>query len=236
MSESGSNPPVFRTAIPAAGSMFDFRGDRHPAVVAGWNDSGLRLDDGGTHLGYVHSGSATVSAEQGSFQLTAGMYFSVPGEAEIRGDGCGFVVSRIGYRGFFHIGGPIEETGRLRYIDGCTDSLLVAPVMKGDPCLNLLHVPPDTNQTEHTHPSLRVGMVVSGEGFCRTPDGEMPLTPGTIFVIHTDGLHSFHTRDESLRIVVWHPDSDFGPTHEQHPMLNLTLVEGRPVNAAGETA
>jgi len=28
---------------------------------------------------------------------------------------------------FFHLGGPVEETGRLRYIDGCTDSLLIRP-------------------------------------------------------------------------------------------------------------
>lgn len=28
---------------------------------------------------------------------------------------------------YFHLGGPTEERGRLRYIDGCTDSLRIAP-------------------------------------------------------------------------------------------------------------
>lgn len=162
------------------------------------------------------------------------MYFAVPGRMEIQGSGRGLIASRIGHRGFFHIGGPIEETGRLRYIDGCTDSLLIGPAMMGDPCLNLLHIPPQTNQTAHTHPSIRVGMIVSGDGYCRTREGDKPLTPGLVFVIRTDGLHSFHTQDQSLLIVAWHPDSDFGPTHEHHPMLNRTLIDGRPINKAGD--
>ena len=145
-------------------------------------------------------------------------------------------MSMAATRGLFQIGGPVEETGRLRYIDGCSDTLLIAPPMLGDPCLNLLHIPPGTHQTEHTHPSLRVGIVVDGAGVCRTPDGETPLTPGLVFAIRTDGRHSFHTEDTALRIVAWHPDSDFGPTHAQHPMLNRTLVNGQPVNAAGDAS
>ena len=111
------------------------------------------------------------------------------------GPGAGMLITRHGYRGIFQLGGPVEERGRLRYIDGCTDSLLVAPVMRGDPCLNLLHVPPHTDQTPHTHPSFRIGVVVRGMGACRTPQETVPLTPGTIFVIAAGGLHSFHTVD-----------------------------------------
>ncbi len=106
--------------------------------------------------------------------------------------------------------------------------------MHGDPCLNLLHIPPHTNQTAHTHPSLRTGMVVSGGGLCRTPRQDVLLTPGLVFVIPPNQLHSFHTQDRSLRIIAWHPDSAFGPTHAHHPMVNRTLVDGRPVNATGE--
>ena len=39
-------------------------------------------------------------------------------------------------------------------------------------------------------------------------------------------LHSFFTTDSSLDVIAWHPDSDFGPTHDDHPMVNLTLVDG----------
>ena len=35
--------------------------------------------------------------------------------------------TRIGFKGQNLVGGPIEERGRLAYIDGCSDSLLVYP-------------------------------------------------------------------------------------------------------------
>jgi mannose-6-phosphate isomerase-like protein (cupin superfamily) len=136
------------------------------------------------------------------------------------------VVSAVKYRGFFQIGGPVEAWGRLNYIDGCTDSLLVPPIMMGDPCLNLLCFPPGTNQTQHTHPSVRLGMVVSGTGKCITPDGVTPLFPGQVFMIPAHALHSFATQDQPMRVIAYHPDSDFGATHENHPMINRTIVNG----------
>ena len=151
------------------------------------------------------------------------MYFAVPGELQIA-QGKGILVTRLGHRGFFHLGGPIEEIGRLRYIDGCTDSLLISPPLLGDPCLNLLHIPPGTRQTAHTHPSIRVGLVVRGSGECATPNARYSLRPGLGFVIAADALHSFHTNHEPLLVIAYHPDSDFGPTHECHPMVNRTIV------------
>jgi len=44
--------------------------------------------------------------------------------------------------------------------------------------------------------------------------------------IPTGLLHSFHTIDESLDVIAWHPDSDFGPTHDEHPMVSRTFVDG----------
>ncbi len=227
---------VFEYSPPRAGVLFEFPSQPDSIRVAGWKDSHLELDDGGTHFGFVASGRARLTCASGSFELASGMYFASPAKTRLEGSGTGAIISMAGTRGLFQIGGPIEETGRLRYIDGCSDTLLIAPAMLGDPCLNLLHIPPGTRQTEHTHPSLRVGMVVDGAGVCRTPDGETVLAPGLIFSIRAGGRHAFHTAESALRIVTWHPDSDFGPTHDRHPMLNRTLVDGRPVNAAGGNA
>jgi mannose-6-phosphate isomerase-like protein (cupin superfamily) len=221
-------PRLAQLAVPpCTGLLHDFSQGDLPTLVSGWSRETLPLSNSGTHFGFVGSGSARLSFENRSYQLDEGMYFAVPRTAEVAGDGFGFVATRLDYRGFFHLGGPIEEQGRLRYIDGCTDSLLIPPVMKGDPCLNLLSVPKHTDQTSHTHPSLRVGMIVRGRGLCRTELGPVELSPGLIFHLPADFVHSFHTREESLLIVAWHPDSEFGPTHEEHPMLNRTLIDGQ---------
>jgi quercetin dioxygenase-like cupin family protein len=119
----------------------------------------------------------------------------------------------------------------LRYIDGCTDTLLVCPPRRGEPCLNHLHLPPGTNQSPHTHPSERIGVIVRGRGECRTPGGAYLLTPGMGWRIPTGCEHSFFTPDDdSLDVLAWHPDSDFGPTDEEHPMVNRTLVGGVPAS------
>lgn len=206
---------------------------RFPSLFSAWRDDTLSLQGEGkqTHFGYIHSGIATLTSQHGTFELSAGMYFSIPGDATIKSgtgsrNGAGFVATRLGYKGFFQLGGPAEEQGRLSYIDGCSDSLLISPVVEGDPCLNLLYLPPQTTQTEHTHPSCRLGMIASGRGICRTPRDEFPLQPGDVFEISADALHSFHTLEESLRVIAWHPDSDFGPTHRNHPMINRTIIEG----------
>lgn len=213
------------------GELADLSDSAHPTMVSGWSKAGLDLDARGTHFGFVHTGRASIASESGRFDLTEGMYFAAPGLCRVEGGGEGIVITRMGYHGFFHLGGPIEAQGRLRYIDGCTDSLLVPPVLKGNACLNLLHVPPGTDQTAHTHPSVRVGLIVKGEGYCETPHGNRPLLPGTVFVLPAGELHSFHTNERSLTIVAYHPDSDFGPTHAEHPMLNRTIIGdtgGRP--------
>ena len=32
-----------------------------------------------------------------------------------------------------------------------------------------------------------------------------------------------------MDVVAYHPDSDFGPTHEEHPMVNRTRIDGEKV-------
>jgi len=164
------------------------------------------------------------------FTISDGMYFCAVGPISLCG-GQGIVMECEAYLPQFTIGGPIEAAGRLKYIDGCTDSLLLPPVKFGDPCFNALYFPSNINQTQHTHPSLRVGLVVSGRGECVTPEKIIPLEPDTAFVIETDGLHYFRTfAEKGMVVVAYHPDSDFGPKDENHPMVNRTIVEGVSAN------
>ncbi|MEZ5600003.1 MAG: hypothetical protein R3F36_02845 [Candidatus Competibacteraceae bacterium] len=37
-------------------------------------------------------------------------------------------------------------------------------------------------------------------------------------------LHSFFTEETALDVVAWHPDSDFGPRDDDHPMINRTVI------------
>lgn len=207
------------------GLLVDLSGDAYPTRVFGWRGGALALDAGATHYGMAAEDGCSVETGAGRFELRAGMFFVVPGEGRVEG-GAGMVISRLGYRGLFQVGGPVEATGRLRYIDGCSDTLLVCPPVLGEPCLNHLHMPPGTDQTAHTHPSERIGVIVRGTGECRTPGGTFALRPGMGWRIPTGCLHSFFTREASLDVLAWHPDSDFGPTHDHHPMVNRTLVEG----------
>lgn len=195
----------------------------HPTLVRAFDRNELRLDPEGTHFVYAISGACAIETRAGRFPLVPGMYAALL-EGGVGGPGVGLVVSRIGVFGMFHVGGPIEARGRLRYIDGCTDSLLIAPPLRGDPCLNHLHIPAGTRQTRHTHPSIRVGVIARGHGRCVTQEREYPLRAGLAFVITEGAPHSFHTDEDSLDVVVYHPDSDTGPTHDDHPMINKTIL------------
>ena len=72
--------------------------------------------------------------------------------------------------------------------------------------------------------------MVSGTGLCRTPEATFPLTPGLTFIIRAEGRHCFRTAGEEMVVVAYHPDSDYGPTHEAHPMINRTVVRGVPAS------
>lgn len=194
--------------------------------VVGWHGSGCAFAAEATHFGFVQAGSGQLHGAAGRFPLQSGMYFALPGLGSVQGDCCGLVVSLYGASGLFQLGGPVEERGRLHYIDGCSDTLLLSPVVRGDACLNLLVIPPQTCQTAHTHPSLRAGIIAAGHGLCRLNSRDVPLQPGDLFVIDPETLHSFHTEGESLTVIAFHPDSDFGPHRDDHPMVNRTLVEG----------
>lgn len=168
-----------------------------------------------------------LAGEHDVFELTEGAYLSSTGAVTMRAlgeDSLVYTIERLGYRGQRQ-SGRIEKRGRLSYIDGCSDSLLVYPPRLGDPCLNHLHFPKGIVQTQHLHPSIRLGIVVRGAGKAWGPGWEHPLEVGSMFVLHEQEIHSFATPGESMDVIAFHPDSDTGPTDVDHPMINRTLID-----------
>jgi hypothetical protein len=216
------------------------------------NGKGGAFTDNNSYFVFIYKGEASLEISGGiKAILPKDTYFSHHGKFTLNGVFKAVIIEVISekgiyklnnYKAYTHIGGVVEEKGRLKYIDGCTDSLLIPPVKKGDPCLNHLHFPDTIIQTPHTHPSHRIGIVIRGEGECDTPFGKLPLVEGCIFVIkeyngeemskgldggiYEAGTHKFNTYHSSMDVIAFHPDSDFGPEDEFHPMINRTIVSG----------
>ena len=168
-----------------------------------------------TLYGYVISGD--IVFPNGSVAVE-GQYFCFwTGKSEsIRTSGEVVIFTRLGFKGQNTVGGPIEESGRLVYIDTCSDSLLIYPPRMGDPSLNLLQFPPGVKQSYHIHPSIRLGVVVRGKGYaCISENGDekqIELEPGVMFCIEEREKHRFMTPSNSdMTVIAFHPDGDWGP-------------------------
>lgn len=227
----------FRISSIEQGLMFDLFDQVFPTRAYGWRE-GLRPlglgKESSSFFGFVLRGTTRLSSAGSSYQLNSGQYFSIQEQVELEG-GTGIVFERGDYSALNLIGGPVEAVGRLKYIDGCTDTLLVPPVKRGDACLNALFFPEGIDQTLHTHPSIRLGVVARGRGECRTRNEVIPLLPGNVFLIEEDAVHGFHTgAGMGMLIIAYHPDSDFGPVDEDHPMINRTIVGGVSASALDE--
>jgi hypothetical protein len=215
------------------------------------NNIGVEIKNNCSYYGYVYKGEIKLDINNNIINLKKEMYFSVSGNISLLPTiGSMILVEVYHEHGQYKKNnytamnqfGIIESIGRLKYIDGCTDSILIHPVKMGDPCLNYLHFPTNIVQTPHTHPSHRIGCVAKGYGTCITPFGNLPLIEGNIFVIKEwDGLtyangldgneyeignHCFYTTDSAMDVIAFHPDSDFGALDEDHPMINKTIVKG----------
>ena len=214
-----------------AGKLFQYDDGNYNTLITGFvPKSKVELPSGYTHFGVIVSGKITVAYTYKKIKrervFVEGDFFSIVGMAEIKSSGMGMVSSAKKYVGMNVFGGPLEEKGRLRYIDGCTDSLLIPPVRLGDPCLNHLHFPKNIVQTQHDHPSARTGLIYKGRGECVLSDKRVPLVPGYAFVLETGTLHSFDTSNSTMDVIAFHPDSDVGVTDDNHPMVNRTMVGG----------
>jgi mannose-6-phosphate isomerase-like protein (cupin superfamily) len=180
-----------------------------------------------TTYGYVLSGCVELG---GTHTAQENEYFCVytKGIERFNVDGEVVFFTRIGFKGQNVIGGPLEKSGSLCYIDGCSDSLLVYPPRQGDPSLNALFFPAGIDQTFHIHPSIRFGVVVDGEGFSNVKvngaEEEVPLKTGDMFCIEERETHRFRTTTSHMTVVPYHPDGDWGPTDHNHTMLNRTYI------------
>jgi mannose-6-phosphate isomerase-like protein (cupin superfamily) len=209
------------------GLLHDCSRTMYPCKIWGVYNSTMQFDGvASNYFGYVSKGSAEISLDEGGYQapLSVGMYFSSVGPLKIKSEGEVVVVEKIGFRGLFQIGGPVEASGRLTYIDNCRTTLLVSPVRFGDPCLNLLTFPPRVLQSNHIHPTIRVGVVLAGGGICHSQGMQLPLEPGNWFFLNEGVPHHFESKDSGLSLVAFHPETDWGPTNQIHPMLNRTFL------------
>lgn len=114
--------------------------------------------------------------------------------------------------------------GDLSYIDGCSNSVLIPPPRSGEPCLNYLYFPPGTDQSHHTHPSFRIGIILSGEGRANVGKDQISLSPGDVFILPRFEKHGFSTEGTHMSLIAFHPDSDDGPTDEHNPMKTRTYL------------
>ncbi|MES2528013.1 MAG: cupin domain-containing protein [Bdellovibrionota bacterium] len=179
----------------------------------------------GTLWGFTQEGTLKAKTGDVSWEVKPLQWFCLPfkkgAELFLAPGTRVFIMHADRLQGLSSMGGPVEAEGRLRYIDGCTDSVLYSPPMIGDPCMNLLHFPEGVDQTEHYHPSFRSGIVCRGTGVCVSASDDA-LEVGTIFYLPSKMRHKFRTTQHSMDVISFHPDSDWGPTHDIHPMINRT--------------
>jgi len=208
--------------------LYGFENDS-PAHI---NNKQASIADEGACFGFVASGRVFLQDRHVNWCLEAGQWFSMPNGLllNLTANSRVVVSQCLDYQGVYVMGGPIEAQGRLRYIDGCSDTLLCAPPLLGDPCLNHLHFPAGIEQTAHTHPSMRAGIVATGQGVCEAKQQQLPLSAGTLFYIAKETEHRFITDASTMDVIAYHPDSDWGPTHQDHPMVNRTWVDGHKID------
>jgi hypothetical protein len=179
------------------------------------------------YFGWILTGRAQLELASGLvLPMESSMYFSSSGGFQLESKGEVVLFERLGYRGLFQVGGPVEADGRLCYIDNCRTTILVPPPRMGDPVFNYLVFPPKTEQTMHLHPTLRLGVVIDGSGECVTPASpRIPLTKGDVFCLPEGYQHCFYSGPQGMKVIAYHPDSDTGPTDQDHPMLNRTYIK-----------
>lgn len=195
------------------------------ASVVKLHKEGLNCSTGSAFYGYVISGAI----KMGGMSVCAGHVFATSERIDCNEDNTTvWLVTRHGFNIQTYATRP-EHKGRLTYIDGCSDSLLIYPPRKGDGSLSLLYFPVGIDQRWHSHPSIRMGYVASGSGLAEWRDSKgnlckKALKAGQAFYLPEQTQHRFCTTKNELRILAYHPDGDWGPEDHNHTMLNRTYL------------
>ncbi|RSZ58883.1 cupin domain-containing protein [Massilia atriviolacea] len=117
------------------------------------------------------------------------------------------------------------DMGNLSYMDGGTNTTAVNPGRLGDPVVNYVHFPAHMYQTLHTHPSHRIGLILSGNGRIELDNQEFfNVEEGSAFFMRRNELHNFITTDQAVVLFVFAPDSGTGPTDEVNPLKIRTYI------------
>ena len=140
----------------------------------------------------------------------------------------------------------LPSSVRTKYIDWCKQCSILQNTKKWLPNMNMLFFPKNINQTQHTHPSQRIGIIKEGHGECITAEDIIPLIKGNLFMIMTDPnsktpiteenkytkswVHSFRTTDSEMTVIAGHGDSSTWPTDEHNAILNNTMINGAWAN------
>lgn len=116
------------------------------------------------------------------------------------------------------------DPGLLKYINNCSNQELISPSVIYNPTIQYLFFPPNIEQTAHIHHSFRLGLVVQGRGIAVANNQVIELTENKLFMLPAGENHYFQTFDSEMSLVVFHPDSDIGPTDEVNNMMVRTVM------------
>ena len=207
---------------------------------------GIGLDDNASYFGAVLTGSIDLEGDNRlcNTQVLHNSFFSGQFRSLFISDATELCLIKVPTYRAPIVQGIIEPSGRLKYIDGAYNSLLMSPPKKGEPCLNALYMTGKIDQTPHTHPSTRIGFILRGQVIVRIWDKEgeganvtheWVLTQGDAWFMEQETIHSFHTTEtDDMCLFAFHPDSDFGPTDEEAPMINRTIIQGASTKGENE--
>lgn len=215
-------PPSFFSLDDLAKSPLEL--DRGALVVRAWSKSAKQLGAGLVHFGVVQTGRATLKRNRQELLIPSEHYFRTSGPSNISG-GLGLLISMATAQERSLKIGEIPQRGYLEYKPGGRMAAICPPDVRGDPNLNMLEMDPTIrDQDDHFHPSVRVNIVITGSVTCFTHNAPpRELFPGDVIVLHPKQHHRFVAGDQGMRFVAFHPDSNYGPTRDDNPMLNNTF-------------
>lgn len=212
--------------------MIDVRGtfttqDRWPLRITKLEAGESRAFDYTPGTYYIMLQNASYYADNVKFE-DVNAAFAVNNHFTIKcGKGTAVVVEYLGLRlleSRYYVQ-DVLDMGNLSYMDGGTNTTAVNPGRLGDPVINYVHFPAGMEQTLHTHPSHRIGMILKGRGLVELDDSEFPLEQGSVFFMQRNVLHNFRCPyDEDVVLFVFAPDSGTGPTDEVNPLKIRTYV------------